>query len=63
MEGGLEVFDKVWEGPKGGGIQGHLGMNGCPTLGCSFSHEGESVSDLLVVGGVNIFVDKEVSSD
>ena len=38
-------------------------MNSSPTLGGPFSHEGESVSDLLVIGGVNIFVDKEVSSD
>ena len=63
MEGCLEVFDKVREGPKGEGVQGHLGVNGSPAFGCPFSHEGEGISDLLVVSGTNIFVYEEVGSD
>ena len=38
-------------------------MNCSPALGCSFSHEGEGVSDLFVVGGINIFVYEEISPD
>ena len=63
LEGSLEIFDEVREGPKGGGIQGCLGANGSPAFGCSFCHEGEGISDLLVVGGINVFVYEEVSSD
>ena len=63
LEGGLKIFDKVWEGSEGGGVQGHLSMNGSPALGCSFSHEGEGVSDLFIVGGINIFVYEEICSD
>ena len=32
-------------------------------FGCSFSHEGKGISNFLIVHGVNIFVDKEISSD
>ena len=39
LEGCLKIFDKVWEGPKQGGIEGCLGADGGPALGCSFSHE------------------------
>ena len=60
LEGGFKVCDKVLEGSKGGGIQGCLSSNGSPTFGCSFSHEGEGVSDLFVVGGIDIFVSKEI---
>ena len=63
MEGHLEVLDEVREGPKGGGVQGHLGVNGGPAFGCPFSDEGEGVSDLLVISGINIFVYEEVGSD
>ena len=38
-------------------------MNSSPALGCSFSHEGEGVSDLLVVSGIDVFVYEEISSD
>ena len=38
-------------------------MDGGPAFGCSFSHKGEGISDLLVISGVNIFVYEEVSSD
>ena len=63
LEGHLKIFDKVWEGPKRGGIEGNLGVDGSPTLGCSFSHEGEGISNLFVICGIDIFVDQEISSD
>ena len=63
LEGGLEIFDEVGEGPKGGGTQGRLGANSGPAFGCSFCHEGEGISDLLVISGINVFVYEEVSSD
>ena len=63
LEGCLEIFDKIWEGSKQRGVQGCLGANGCPAFGCSFCHEGESVSNLLVVSGINVFVYEEISSD
>ena len=63
LEGGLEIFDEVREGPKGEGIQGCLGANCSPAFGCSFCHEGEGISDLLVVGRINVFVYEEVGSD
>ena len=63
LEGFLEIGDEVWEGSKGGGIQGLLGVDSGPALGCSFSHEGKSISDLFIVRRVDIFVDQEISSD
>ena len=63
LEGGLEIFDEVGEGPKGGGVQGRLDANCGPAFGCSFCHEEEGISDLLVVGGINVFVYEEVGSD
>ena len=63
LEGSLKIFDKVWEGLKRGGVKGCLGADSGPALGCSFSHEGESVYDLFVIGGINIFVYKEIGSD
>ena len=63
LEGGLEIFDEVGEGPEGGDIQGGLGLNSGPALGCSFSHEGEDVSNLFIICGVDIFVDEEIGSD
>ena len=38
-------------------------MDSFPTLGGSFGHEGEGVTDLLVIGGVYIFVNQEISPD
>ena len=63
LECGLKICDKVLEGSEGGGIQGHLSTNGSPALGCSFSHEGEGISDLFIVDGINVFVYEEISSD
>ena len=63
LEGCLEIFDKIWEGSKQGGIQGILGADSGPAFGCSFSHEGEGISDLFVIGGVDVFVYQEVGSD
>ena len=63
LEGSLKICNKILEGSEGGGIQGCLSMNGSPALGCSFSHEGEGVSDLFVIGGIDVFVYKEISSD
>ena len=63
LEGGLKICDKVLEGSEGGDIQGHLSTNGSPTLGCSFGHEGEGISDLFIVSGINVFVYKEIRSD
>ena len=63
LEGCLEIFDKIWEGSKQGGIQGILGADSGPAFGCSFSHEGKGISNFLVIRGVNIFVDEEISPD
>ena len=63
LEGGLKLCNKILEGPEGGGIQGRVCLNGSPAFGCSFSHEGEGVSDLFVIGGINIFVYEEISPD
>ena len=63
LEGGFKLCNKILEGPKGGGIQGCLSSNGSPAFGCSFSHEGEGVSDLFVIGGIDIFVYEEISPD
>ena len=62
-EGGLKVFDEVGKVSKGGSIKGILCLDSCPTFGCSFGHEGEGISNLLVVSGIDIFVDQEVSPD
>ena len=63
LEGGFKFSDKVLEGPKGGGIQGRLSSDSSPAFGCSFSHEGEGVSDLFVIGGIDIFVYEEIGPD
>ena len=63
LEGGFKICNEILEGSEGGDIQGHLSPNGSPAFGCSFCHEGEGVSDLFVVGGVDVFVYKKVGSD
>ena len=63
LEGGLKLCNKILEGPEGGGIQGRLSSNGSPAFGCSFSHEGEGVSNLFVIGGIDIFVYEKISPD
>ena len=63
LEGRLKIFDQVWEGPKQGGVEGCLGMDSSPTFGHSFSHEGEGVSNLFIVCGIDVLVDQEISSD
>ena len=63
LEGGFKLCNKILEGSEGGGIQGRLSSNGSPTFGCSFSHEGEGVSDLFVIGGIDVFVYEEISPD
>ena len=63
LEGDLKFCDEIMEGSEGGGVQGRLSSNGSPTFGCSFCHEGEGISDLFVVSGVDIFVYEEVSPD
>ena len=62
-EGSLEVFDEVSKVSKRGGIKDILGTDSGLTFCHSFSHEGEGISDLFVIGGINIFVDQEVSPD
>ena len=62
-EGCLEVFDEVGEGSEGRGVEGSLCVDHSPTLGCSFGHEGEDITNCLVVGGVDIFVDEEIGPD
>ena len=63
LEGNFEICDKILESSEGGGVQGHLSTDSSPTFGCSFGHEGEGVSDLFVVGGVDVFVYEEISPD
>ena len=63
LEGNFEICDKILESSEGGGIQGHLSMDSGPTFGCSFRHEGESVSNLFVIGRINILVYKEICPD
>ena len=62
-EGGLEIFDNVGEGSEGRGVKGSLCVDCSPTLVCSFGHEGEGITNFLIIGGVYIFVDEEISSD
>ena len=63
LEGCLEIFDEVGEGPKGGGVQGRLDANCGPAFGCSFCHEGEGISDLFVVCRVDVCVNEQIGSD
>ena len=62
FERGFELRDEVGESAHGYGGPGDgvLPEGGCPCEGGSFSHVGESESDLFVVGVVDFVIDEEV---
>ena len=63
LEGGLKIFDEIWEGSERGSVQGVLDIDSGPAFGSSSSHEGEYISDLFIIHRIDIFVDQEISSD
>ena len=44
-------------------VEGSLGADGGPALGCSLHHEREGIPNLFVLGRVNVFVYQEVGYD